>query len=90
MIWEELEAFLARFNRFHEKNKFTWEIAYDRISFLDVTVALTMGEFSTDVYCKPTYADQYLSFDSCHPPHVKRGESLWTRKQGLQLRRICS
>lgn len=61
-------------NRFHENIKFTWEIiAYDRISFLDVTVALTMGEFSTDVYCKPTYADQYLSFDSYHPPHVKRG-----------------
>ena len=77
MIWfhsyEELEVFLARLNQFHEKDKFTWEIAYDRISFLDVTVALTMGEFSTDVYSKPTDAHQYLNFGSFHPPHVKRG-----------------
>ena len=55
LIWlhsyEELEVFLARLNQFHENVKFTWEIAHDRISFLDVTVALTLGEFRTDVYC---------------------------------------
>ena len=42
MIWlhsyEELELFLARLNQFHENIKFTWEIAYDRISFVDVMV----------------------------------------------------
>ena len=40
MIWlhsyEELEVFLARLNQFHENVKFTCEIAYDRIFFLDV------------------------------------------------------
>ena len=91
VIWlhsyEELEMFLARLNRFHENVKFTWEIAYDRIAFLDVTVVLTMGEFSTDVYCKPTDAHQYLNFRSCPPPHVKRGIPYG---QGLRLKRICS
>ena len=85
--YEELEMFLARLNRFHENVKFTWEIAYDRIAFLDVTVAFTMGEFSTDLYCKPTDAHQYLNFRSCPPPHVKRGIPYG---QGLRLKRICS
>ena len=52
-----------------------------------MTVALTMGEFSTDVYSKPTDAHQYLNFGSCHPPHVKRGIPYG---QGLRLKRICS
>ena len=86
MIWlhsyEELEVLLARLNQFHEKVKFTWEIAYDRISFLDV-----MGEFGTDGYSKLTDAQQYLNFGSCHPPHVKRGIPYG---QGLRLKRICS
>ena len=42
MIWlhsyEELEVFLARLNQFHEKVKFTWEIAYDRISFVSLVL----------------------------------------------------
>ena len=45
-----------------------------------------MGEFSTDVYCKPTDAHQYLNFGSCHPSHVKRGIPYG---QGLRLKRIC-
>ena len=79
--------FLARLNRFHENVKFTWAIAYDRMAFFDVTVALTMGEFSTDVYCKPTDAQEYLNFGSCHTPHVKTGIPYG---QGLQHQRICS
>ena len=47
MIWlhlyEELEAFLASLNQFHENIKFTWEIAYDRISFLDGTMGIYNG-----------------------------------------------
>ena len=46
-----------------------------------------MGEFSTDVYSKPTDAHQYLNFGSYHPPHVKRGIPYG---QGLRLKRICS
>jgi hypothetical protein len=77
VIWlhseEELNYFLLRLNSFHENIKYTWDISYHRISFLDVSVGLDNGVFSTDVYSKPTDAHQYLNFKSCHPPHVKRG-----------------
>ena len=65
MIWlhsyEELEVFLACLNPFHENVKFIWKIAYDRIAFLDVTVALTTGGVSTDVHCKHTDATHCMS-----------------------------
>ena len=44
MIWlhseEELDYFLARLNSFHETIKFTWEIGYREISFLDACFIL--------------------------------------------------
>ena len=83
-----IRCVLGRLNRFHENVKFTWEIAYDRVAFLDVTEAFTMVEFSTDVYCKPADAHQYLNFWLCHPLHVKRG--IRPCGQGLRIKRICS
>ena len=90
MIWlhseEELKIFLDRLNTFHNSIKFTWEIGFRRICFLDVAVTLTEGGFVTDVYNKPTDVHQYLNYGSCHPPHVKRGIPYG---QGLRLKRIC-
>ena len=81
----ELDYFLSRLNSFHETIKFTWEIGYREISFLDVRV-LIEGLFHTDVYSKRTDAHQYLNSKSCHPPHVKRGIPYG---QGLRFKHIC-
>ena len=58
IIWlhskAELDFFLAHLNSFHETIKFTWEIGYRAISFLDVRVLIEDGLFHTDVYSKPT------------------------------------
>jgi hypothetical protein len=83
---EELNNFLLRLNSFHENVKYTWDIGYQRISFLDVSVRLDNGSFCTDVYSKPTDAHQYFNFKSCHPPHVKSGIPYG---QALRLKRIC-
>ena len=44
VIWlhseEELNNFLLRLNSFHENIKYTWDISYHRIYFLDVSVGL--------------------------------------------------
>ena len=81
-----MNLFLVRLNSFHETIKFTWEIGYRQISFLDVRVSLEDGLLHTDVYSKPTDAHQYLNYKSCHPPHVKRGIPYG---QALRFKRIC-
>ena len=76
MIWlhgrEKLESFLEDLNTFHQTIKFTWEISYKEIYFLDAMVTLENGCFTTDIYSKPTDTHQYLNYKSCDPPHVKR------------------
>ena len=48
---------------------------------------LNDGDISTDLYCKPTDRNNYLPYDSAHPPHCKKGLPYG---QFLRLRRICS
>ena len=51
LIWlhdhseEEPNDFFLRLNSFHENIKYTWEISYQRISFLDVSLSLIVGVF---------------------------------------------
>ena len=73
-------------NSFHETIKFTWEIGYREISFLDVRVLIEDGLFHTDVYSKPTDAHQHLNYKFCHPPQVKRGIPFG---QALRFKGIC-
>ena len=91
MIWlhseEGIDSFLASLNSFHWNIKYTWEIGYVRISFLDVLVTFFNGAVYTDVYSKPKDGHQYLNYESCHPPHIKRGINYG---QALRLKRICN
>ena len=46
----------------------------DTIPFLDTTVTRDSdGPLTATVNRKPTHTDQYLAYDSHHPPSVKRG-----------------
>ena len=45
------------------------------------------NQLYTDLYTKPTDANNFLHFDSAHPPHCKKGIPLG---QFLRIRRICS
>ena len=73
-------------SNYHEPIKFTWEIGNKKISFLDVTIRVNGGKFSTDVHHKLTDTHQYLNFKSCHPQHVKKAIPY---SHALRLKRIC-
>ena len=71
----------------HLTLKFTAEWSQTSINFLDVTVSLTGGKVTTDLYVKPTDSHQYLHTSSCHPYHYKKGIPY---SQAVHLNRICS
>ena len=91
IIWPhgrlELESFITHLNRVHHSIKFTSEISDKKIPFLDTMVILEQGKIYTDLYTKPTDANNFLHFQSAHPTHCKKGIPFG---QFLRLRRICS
>ena len=74
-------------NEKHSTTKLTAEWSQISINFLDVTVSLTGGKTTTDLYVKATDSHQYLHSSSCHPYHCKKGIPY---SQALRLNRICS
>ena len=86
-VQTELNEFVKHLNTVHGTIKFTTESSLTEISFLDTMVQLNDGDISTDLYCKPTDRNNYLPYDSAHPPHCKKGLPYG---QFLRLRRICS
>ena len=83
----EILAFIEFANRFHPAIKFTFELSFTEVNFLDINIQLSDGRLSTSVFYKPTDAHSYLDYESSH--------SLSTRNsipysQFLRLRRICS
>ena len=92
LIWEHgqdaLDTFLVHLNSCHDTIKFTAEFSYSAVNFLDTTVHVNNdGCLYTDLYCKPTDAHNYLSFDSAHPEHTKKSLPY---SQLLRVRRICT
>ena len=48
MIWlhgrERSDKFLLALNSYHESIKFTWEIGYEKVSFLDMMISANGGK----------------------------------------------
>ena len=84
---EKLKKFIEYLNDKHPTIKFTAEWSQTSINFLDVSVSLTDGKITTDLYVKATDSHQYLHSSSCHPYHCKKGIPY---SQALCLNRICS
>ena len=84
---EDLQDFFAHCNNYHPTIKFTTSVSDSAINFLDVTVKISEGNISTDLYTKPTDKHLYLLPSSCHPRHCTRSIP---KSQALRLRRICS
>ena len=57
---------------FHSTIKFTAEYSKEEVNFLDANKKPIDGEFNTDLFVKPTDADQCLDPTSCHPYHCKK------------------
>ena len=92
MIWthgeDSLNKFIEYLNSLHETIKFTHEMSYTQIDFLDTTVKFGENRtLITTLYNKPTDTHLYLEHSSAHP------NSILTKGpygQYLRLRRICS
>ena len=54
------------------------------VPFLDITVKVSEGKITTDIYYKETDTHNYVPFDSCHPRHTK------TNIPYALARRICT
>ena len=90
-IWnhgqEKLDSFLEELNGFNPYLKFTYESSKESIPFLDLSVSLSNGTLSTDLYIKSTDRHQFLHYTSSHPDHTKRSIIY---SQALRISRICS
>ena len=81
-------VFIEYLNSLHPTIKFTHELSYTQIDFLDTTVKFGADRsLITTLYNKPTDTHLYLEYSSAHP------DSIHTKGpygQYLRLRRICS
>ncbi|XP_071153486.1 uncharacterized protein [Mytilus edulis] len=84
---QKLQTFITNANNQHPTIKFTHETSNSTINFLDTSSTLSVGIINTDIYSKPTDTHQYLSPESCHPPHCTKSIPY---SQALRIRRICS
>jgi hypothetical protein len=78
VVWphgtEWLQDFLSHLNSPRLFIQFTMEIESDSaIAFLDVLVIKEGMTLVTKVYRKLTHTGRYLTFNSNHPPQMKRG-----------------
>ena len=80
----DLVEFENKLNNLHEKFKFTKETSSTEIAFLDIRTYIQNDKILTDIYYKPTDTHQFLTFDSCHPRHVK------TNIPYCEARRLCT
>ena len=83
----EITEFVSYLNRSHDTIKFTSEISATEINFLDTTVYRHGNKLQIRAYSKPTDANNYLLYQSCHPPHCKNSLPY---SQFLRIKRICS
>ena len=91
---KSLKHFLTFCNNFsNEYNlkssiKFTYTYSEKEVNFLDTKVEIEdNGSLSTNLYCKPSSAHQYLNKQSSHPPHTIKSIP---KSQFIRIRRICS
>ncbi|XP_067650900.1 uncharacterized protein [Haliotis asinina] len=80
---------LNQLNKQHPRVKFTMEAeTNNQIPFLDILVSRNhSNQLQTTVYRKPTHTNQYVHYQSNHPPRVKSGIiSTLTRR----AKNVCS
>ena len=92
LVWthgeESLKNFIDYLNSLHETIKFTHEMSYTKIDFLDTSVKFGQNrELITTLFNKPTDTHLYLEYSSAHPQSVLTKGPFG---QYLRLRRICT
>ncbi len=85
---QQVHEFIDYMNSCHHSIKFTAEISTEQVTFLDTIVKIDpiTNEIYTDLHTKDTDTQNYLSYDSCHPIHCKKGGPYG---EFLRIRRNC-
>lgn len=91
LLWQHGEEALIEFmeclNHSFSVN-FTYEFSNTNATFLDVNLSLnSSNHFDSSIHLKTTNKQQYLHFDSCHPPHCKLSIPF---SLSIRAHRICS
>ncbi|CAK1596620.1 unnamed protein product [Parnassius mnemosyne] len=64
----QLDVFLNKINRVHDKIKFKLELEQDcSLNFLDLTITRKESSHVFQIYRKPTHTDTVIPASSCHP-----------------------
>ena len=75
LIWDHnldnSESILALLQSLHKKIQLTMEESKQNINFQDVKIIVENSQLITDLYQKSTDTQQYVHFQSRHPPHQK-------------------
>lgn len=66
-----LHNFFNYINTFNNKIQFTMEIGNKSLNFLDLTVDINLGRHKFNIFRKPTYSENILHANSCHPHQHK-------------------
>ena len=53
--------------------KFTANLSYSKVEFLDLVIKIGNGKLKTDLFIKPSNLQLYLNYDSNHPEPCKTG-----------------
>ena len=53
--------------------KFTANISYSQVEFLDLVIKIENGKLKSDLFIKPSNLQLYLNYNSNHPEHCKTG-----------------
>ena len=92
LLWqgtlEELEVFIKQINKLHPTIKFTEEVSFNAIDYLDCHIYKSKdGKLHSTVHTKTTDRKSYLHSKSYRPKSSKRSIAY---SQALRIRRICS
>lgn len=92
LVWDHgmdaLREFITNLNNRHPNIKFSEEISYSEVSFLDISISKDpSGKLRTDLFTKSTDANNYLHYSSAHTKSCKDGIPYG---QFLRIKRICS
>ena len=84
----DIKQFYDLINSLDEDLKFIFENPSRTLNFLDIQLKIVNNTLVFDIYYKPTYSFDYLTYNSCHPTHTKNNIALSLAKRIINIATI--
>ena len=81
----DIEPFYKLINQLDPDLKFIFEKLTPDINFLNTNINITDNQLHFDIYHKPTNSFNYLKYNSCHPPSIKKSISLSLARRIIRI-----